>query len=408
MRAGLFRLETRSVSRYLKRMGYARPVRIFLVRFTMPIKFRCLYCDQLLGIARRKSGSVVNCPKCGRAVTVPIEGSLSAQTADKPRSILERHDFDRLLVAPKREKLRSAERPSNGEAKVATSRPETAAKVEPIPQQRPLEDEEIIQTDELLEESDSPSALQEEKEDEFTVPVSTAPLPSPRMAEPEHSMLGTLIAIGTILLVFGLGFLTGRYAFPVQPAESKVNTTRPAQASIALASEVNQPPTAEQQTEKPVETPEPAPAIPRPRPTLTGRIFYSLNGQPQPDYGATVIAIPSSQSPDRKIASLGLRPLDQNLQDKPGVNQLQQYGGALAIVDDLGEFRLQVQQTGLHYVLVLSSRAGRRATDTLYRDDLAILQRFFEDGEQLLGDNAFLLVTRDLKLDSNEPIRFTF
>jgi hypothetical protein len=37
----------------------------------MPIKFRCVYCEQLLGIARRKAGSVVKCPNCEGQLIVP-------------------------------------------------------------------------------------------------------------------------------------------------------------------------------------------------------------------------------------------------------------------------------------------------------------------------------------------------
>lgn len=37
----------------------------------MPIRFRCVYCDTLLGIARRKSGTVVKCPSCAGQLIVP-------------------------------------------------------------------------------------------------------------------------------------------------------------------------------------------------------------------------------------------------------------------------------------------------------------------------------------------------
>jgi len=37
----------------------------------MPIRFRCVYCDKLLGIARRKAGAVVNCPHCAEKLIVP-------------------------------------------------------------------------------------------------------------------------------------------------------------------------------------------------------------------------------------------------------------------------------------------------------------------------------------------------
>ena len=37
----------------------------------MPIRFRCAYCNQLMGIAKRKAGQVVTCPKCVGQVVVP-------------------------------------------------------------------------------------------------------------------------------------------------------------------------------------------------------------------------------------------------------------------------------------------------------------------------------------------------
>jgi hypothetical protein len=38
----------------------------------MPIRFRCAYCNQLMGIATRKSGTVVRCPRCAGEVIVPL------------------------------------------------------------------------------------------------------------------------------------------------------------------------------------------------------------------------------------------------------------------------------------------------------------------------------------------------
>lgn len=38
----------------------------------MPIRFRCPHCSQLMGIARRKAGSRVQCTSCAREVLVPL------------------------------------------------------------------------------------------------------------------------------------------------------------------------------------------------------------------------------------------------------------------------------------------------------------------------------------------------
>lgn len=94
----------------------------------MPIQFRCPACDRMLGIARRKAGTVVKCPRCGAEVRVPAlagmavetngpigaapaipkgSNSASAATATKPKPVaaknvdslplFERPDFESLL-----------------------------------------------------------------------------------------------------------------------------------------------------------------------------------------------------------------------------------------------------------------------------------------------------------------------
>jgi phage FluMu protein Com len=47
----------------------------------MPIRFHCKRCHQLLGIASRKAGSEIQCPKCGIAQIVPTEEAAAAALA---------------------------------------------------------------------------------------------------------------------------------------------------------------------------------------------------------------------------------------------------------------------------------------------------------------------------------------
>ena len=85
----------------------------------MPIRFRCVYCNKLLGIARRKAGAVVNCPHCAEKLIVPTpadesvaEGTEGTEGGDQPRKetqeepvapplagaqLFERSDFEALL-----------------------------------------------------------------------------------------------------------------------------------------------------------------------------------------------------------------------------------------------------------------------------------------------------------------------
>lgn len=68
----------------------------------MPIRFRCAFCNQLMGIARRKSGTVVRCPTCQGQVVVPGPEAEAAALGDAGTgpagpNVFERSDFDAML-----------------------------------------------------------------------------------------------------------------------------------------------------------------------------------------------------------------------------------------------------------------------------------------------------------------------
>jgi phage FluMu protein Com len=70
----------------------------------VPIRFRCAYCNQLMGIARRKAGTVVRCPTCSGQVVVPDPDGAPPEekpTAGAPRQgLFERSDFDQVFDVP--------------------------------------------------------------------------------------------------------------------------------------------------------------------------------------------------------------------------------------------------------------------------------------------------------------------
>src|SRR6516162_2252797 len=63
----------------------------------MPIRFRCQYCNQLLGIARRKAGTAVQCPTCHGQVIVP-PGGLEDPAPSPP--LFERSEFEVAFQMP--------------------------------------------------------------------------------------------------------------------------------------------------------------------------------------------------------------------------------------------------------------------------------------------------------------------
>jgi hypothetical protein len=64
----------------------------------MPIKFRCKYCNQLMGIARRKAGTEVHCPTCNGNLVVPHQDEVFGQAA-AAAPVFERSDFEQYLHA---------------------------------------------------------------------------------------------------------------------------------------------------------------------------------------------------------------------------------------------------------------------------------------------------------------------
>jgi len=79
----------------------------------MPIRFRCVYCDRLLGISRRKAGAIVSCPHCKEKLIVPTPGPEDQAAAEEEKEtnedpalpqgkangpqLFERDDIDALL-----------------------------------------------------------------------------------------------------------------------------------------------------------------------------------------------------------------------------------------------------------------------------------------------------------------------
>lgn len=73
----------------------------------MPIRFRCRYCNQLMGISRRKAGTTVRCPTCHADLVVPQpepgekpELPAAQPIGDAPAPLFERSDFEAFLNNP--------------------------------------------------------------------------------------------------------------------------------------------------------------------------------------------------------------------------------------------------------------------------------------------------------------------
>ncbi len=96
----------------------------------MPIHFRCPHCNQLMGIARRKSGTLIHCPTCTKELVVPRGGEAAVPEKvpepPRPNSLLEKLDVDAILNAPatgKAEKVVHAPEPEKPALRLASPPP---------------------------------------------------------------------------------------------------------------------------------------------------------------------------------------------------------------------------------------------------------------------------------------------
>jgi DNA-directed RNA polymerase subunit RPC12/RpoP len=106
----------------------------------MPIRFRCAYCNQLLGISRRKAGTAVRCPTCAGKVIVPnVDADVAPDNSDSSNPLVfERSDFDDLLntegeSAVRLEKKDSTETAADAPLSSASSPPPGAWGTHPEP-----------------------------------------------------------------------------------------------------------------------------------------------------------------------------------------------------------------------------------------------------------------------------------
>ncbi|MCX7701758.1 MAG: hypothetical protein N2039_12850 [Gemmataceae bacterium] len=190
----------------------------------MPIRFRCGHCQQLLGIARRKAGTVVTCPSCQQAVIVPTmdeaeafagmtqgpsvrEGDRSKAASSAPPPpppppdappggfVFERSDFDELFRPV-------IELPKASKTSRRRKEPEPIA--EALPVSGPAQ---ALALDALSTFSDEPAGQR--------VASSPARLASGGIVlTPPKMVLLAALAIGGMIFAFGGGLLVGMYLLP--------------------------------------------------------------------------------------------------------------------------------------------------------------------------------------------------
>ncbi|MBC7351115.1 MAG: hypothetical protein H5U08_02045 [Thermogutta sp.] len=143
---------------------------------------------------------------------------------------------------------------------------------------------------------------------------------------------------------------------------------------------------------------------------LSGEIrFVDARGMGHPDTGAVVIALPAKQFPDSRVPIEGLRPWDSDSpQRQRNLEKLAEHGGAWTTVEEDGQFRLVLPETGDYWVLVISKNLARPKSVTEQPNrgigelDLAQLSRYFERPVDLIGPQEYSWSLRSVDIGGGQ------
>ena len=134
--------------------------------------------------------------------------------------------------------------------------------------------------------------------------------------------------------------------------------------------------------------------VPKKLVLVQGRLVYlDRPGQVTGDDGAVVIAVPQGAYPPARIKYEGLRPSDPagNIHEQAvDIVQAPAAGGSYIRADKDGEFLLTVSRPGNYYLLYISKQAMRSHETPIEVNDLAMMDRYFDSPELLIGRQKYV------------------
>ncbi|RLT11766.1 MAG: hypothetical protein DWI21_02235 [Planctomycetota bacterium] len=365
----------------------------------MPIKFRCEHCRQFLGISHTKSGSLVDCPTCGRTIRVPDpegfvqpmpELKLNLKDSKLATALEELAMFGQDAAVVESE---SAVAVSEGEGNSPKLPPAPSApvpiRVEPVVIAKPIPIE-IYDT-----QKPAPVASMQELAALASQPPTRDPAAEQPMVDVEmtfgqrdvvrESLKRTGISWIVIasLLSFIVGFAVGRWD----------------RSSVAVSKEVVGP------DGKPLvaksNSPATAVSLSKQNVAVRGRITYQTDsGERRFDRGARVLLLPEKRAGTTKLAVNGFRSADADADGQVAAASLRALGGDVAIVDDAGNFESTALKPGTYRILALSHFQSREDRAAIEPSVKALLESYFDKPEQLLGKCRYKLA--DLKVSGQD------
>jgi hypothetical protein len=338
----------------------------------MPIKFRCSYCRQFLGISRGRAGGIVDCPTCGRSIRVP---GLDGVALPVPAPELNRQD-SKLMRAL--DELANWDSPRAAPAMAVETAPEEEVEIpqpiaEPIPIEVPVAPEPIsIQPPPAIESARQPGPVGAISDASPAINVAQALEELQRLTEMKPTPLAAVVPpptyagpvsrkmrvgwIAAFVAMTGLAFLGGYLAGNRRSHSPEI-------------------------VEQPQESAPPA----EPAPAIAGRISYhTADGSSLPDRGARVLVLPREREGEAILPIVGFRAGDHPADIRLATAALEALGGDFAVADEGGQFQVRLPNPGTYHIVAISRYADR--SDSAMDPELTrLLTPYFDQPAQLLG-----------------------
>jgi len=199
----------------------------------MPIRFRCAYCNQLMGISRRKAGTVVRCPSCSGQVVVPNPASEPTEKPHEPPSpkavpqphLFERSNFEELFDDAAGGK-RVPARPVAAAAPHRT--PDQPQAIGPVPAPHRSEPSRPV----VEEAPHSPELAFDVEPVPFAPAVASAAVRPGITLSPRIATLAIVAVILALAVAFVVGMIVGGMLLHATPSQLSEEAARPAMISV--------------------------------------------------------------------------------------------------------------------------------------------------------------------------------
>ncbi|MDA1232495.1 MAG: hypothetical protein O2856_17105 [Planctomycetota bacterium] len=383
----------------------------------MAIKFRCPHCQQLLGISTTKSGTIVDCPACGRSVNVPVEGGVATRTEQKLRSSDNPGFLDALQElstlgaqnadvggspeiwkpvprarkspiskapsmqadlnsSPDRDTMRIVPLANAHAATVAAKSPEEVlpelTDFQPIEGSTPLILADPPETDALAPDSysglppTSPHDLTLALQELADVPHSTQSQVTQLQSTATQKTAAPRSSLWPLMLTLP-AFATGLFLGTFWNSNSPNGTTHPAPRNTAAPASVI-----------------PAPEVGERQ--LKGVVRYvNDSGKSVPDSGAVVLLLPTENPTRLRLDARPLRePIDSKARQAIEV-ALKILGGSVHQVDDSGNWAANVPSETALMMIAISRHRSRTESQPVPAAVLESLDRWFESPLHIVG-----------------------